>query len=147
MPYPEFSIIELDLRTFEHRRILTLPETTQEFRPRAFSQKGDEWYFICPDYSNDVESKHVTHLVKLRPNLTLETLEQFDYYSAQGKGIMGGRFFLPYSGGTVFRKEMCLSGSVIKGNQDVHKRRSRTYFFRQLHRRPTTKYNLPKEEA
>ncbi len=99
MPYPKFPIVEFRLTDFSSEIRFQIPSENElgvnEFwNPKAFSKKGNDWFFITPDIE-----KSYSRIFKMNSKKRVEQIGTC-CFSHFPKGMEGGKFFIPFSGGT-----------------------------------------------
>lgn len=103
MPYQKFPIIEFSLIDFSSKVLLHLPdedeiEMNKFWNPKAFSKKGENWYFVTPDIENGF-----SRIFKMGSKNEVEEIGKC-CFSHFPKGMKEGKFFIPFSGGNGFQK-------------------------------------------
>ena len=99
-PFDLSAIVEFSLVDFSSKVLFYLPQINGfPFLPKAFSKKGDDWYFIIPEKEQD-NSK----VLKLDTKNNLEEIGTC-CFSHFPKGMIGGKFFVPFSGGLGSQKK------------------------------------------
>ena len=98
MPYPGFPIVEFHLADFSSKIVCQLPDESELksnffWNPKAFSKKGTDWFFITPDREND--NSRIFKMDAQKRIIQIGTC----CFSNFPKGLKGGRFFIPFSGG------------------------------------------------
>ncbi len=93
MVYPSFSIIQFD-KKFNSKIICEVPdeETIKRdafWNPKAFTRKGDDWYFLTPD-----REEIISRIFKMDKNKKIECIGTCGF-SSTPKGLENGRFFVP----------------------------------------------------
>lgn len=93
MIYPTFSIVEFD-KEFKSKIICEIPneeiiKRDDFWNPKAFTRKGDDWYFITPDRKNKI-----SRIFKMHVNKKIECIGTCGF-SFTPKGLENGRFFVP----------------------------------------------------
>lgn len=95
LPFHNDSIVAFSLVDFSSNVLLqfSFPKNHSLGYPKAFSKKGNDWFFITPDRENSNSS-----IFKLD---TQKQIQQIGTccYSNSPKGFKGGKFFVPFSGG------------------------------------------------
>ncbi|MFK7969601.1 MAG: hypothetical protein AB8F95_04495 [Bacteroidia bacterium] len=97
MPYTDFPLIEFNLIDFSAKVVATVPSEKELgndsfWNPKAFTKKGEDWYFITPDYDH-----FCSRVFRMNPAKEIEEIGQC-CFSILPKGLPGGKFFVPYSG-------------------------------------------------
>lgn len=97
LPYPKFSIEELDMENLSSREVVLLPSYEElgmpEFwNPNSFLKKDDDWYFITKDYQD--ASAFFSRIFKMTPQKKIEEIGQC-CFSYNPQGYAGGRFVVP----------------------------------------------------
>ena len=98
MPYEKFPIVEFSLIDFSSKVLFNLPdeksiEMNHFWNPKAFSKKGENWYFITPDIENNF-----SRIFKMNLKMEIEEIGTC-CFSHFPKGLKEGCFFVPFSGG------------------------------------------------
>lgn len=97
LPYTNWKIIEFSLKDFSSKVICSLPESEKIintfWNPFGFSKKGEDWFFITPDYEN-----WCSRIFKMNSKKEIEEIGRC-CFSTSPKSIKGGKFFVPFSGG------------------------------------------------
>ncbi|MEL6628073.1 MAG: hypothetical protein AAFQ92_21290 [Bacteroidota bacterium] len=91
MPYEDFPIIEFSLVDYAAKQVAQLPDDAvldmpRFWNPKAFTQKGYNWYFITPDHESVC-----SRIFCMSSHPEIEEIGQY-CYSISPKGIQGGKF-------------------------------------------------------
>lgn len=98
MPYMDFPIVEFSLVDFSSKVLFRLPnleklKNDSFWNPKAFSKKGNDWFFITPDIENSN-----SRIFKMNTQNKIEEIGKC-CLSFFPKGLQDGSFFIPFSGG------------------------------------------------